>query len=90
MPLAGNDKEWKQQHTRLVNDANKAPKHLDIAFVGDAVVELWNGTTDLGTTVIPHMREPFEARFTKAGGGKLEGVALGSSTDTVRRTWRWL
>lgn len=84
------DKEWKKQHARLVNDAKKAPSNLDIVFLGDEVVELWNGTKNLGSTVIPGMREPFEQRFTKAGGGDraLAGLALGSSVDTVRSTYK--
>lgn len=69
----------------MVNDAKKAPKNLDIVFVGDAVIERWNGTKNLGTEVIPKMREPFQQRFTKSGGGHLEGLALGSSSDTVRQ-----
>lgn len=83
LPLANTDMEWKNHHTRLVEDAKKAPKNLDIVFLGDAIVERWNGTKDLGTKVLPgDMREPFEKRFTTKGGGKLEGLALGSSADT--------
>ena len=86
LPLANPDKEWKKHHARLVEDAKKAPKILDIVFLGDEVVEQWNGTKNMGTEIVPGMREPFEKRFTKAGGGDsaLAGLALGSSIDTVR------
>ncbi len=53
-------------------------------FLGDSIVERWNGTNDLGTKVLPgNMRDPFEKYFTTKGGGQLEGLALGSSIDTV-------
>jgi hypothetical protein len=84
LPLLNPDKEWKKHHAQLVDDAKKAPKNLDVVFLGDAVIELWNGTKDLGK-VIQGMREPFEERFTKVGGDTaLAGLALGSSVDTVR------
>jgi hypothetical protein len=68
-----------------VEDAKRAPKKLDIVFLGDEIVEQWNGTAALGTTILKGgMREPFEKRFTTRGGGALEGLALGSSIDTVR------
>ena len=86
VPLANPDKEWKKHHSRLVEDAKRAPNKLDIVFVGDEIIEQWNGTADLGTTILKGgMREPFEKRFTTKGGGTIEGIALGSSIDTVRQ-----
>ena len=54
--------------------------------MGDAIIERWDGTSDLGTNVLDGglMKEPFQERFTKQGGGMYEGLALGSSVDTVR------
>ena len=85
LPLQNPDKEWKKHHARLVEDAKRAPNKLDIVFLGDEIIEQWNGTADMGTTILKgDMREPFEKRFTTKGGGTLEGLALGSSIDTVR------
>jgi hypothetical protein len=68
----------------MVLDAKHAPSNLDIVFVGDAIVERWQGTTDLGVNVLPPgMKEPFQARFVKKNGAELEGLALGASSDTV-------
>lgn len=85
IPLLNPDPEWKKHHARLVEDAKRAPKNLDIVFLGDEIIEQWNGTAELGTKVLKgDMREPFQKRFTTEGGGTLEGLALGSSIDTVR------
>ena len=79
------DPVWKQQHDRMVWDAEHAPKELDIVMLGDSIIERWNGTKNMGNEVIPNMRNPFEHRFTRAGGGDWEGLALGCGGDTVRR-----
>ena len=68
----------------MVQDARRAPKDLDLVFIGDSITERWNGTRSWGTESIPGMRKAFEARFTKKGGGTFEAIALGSAGDTVR------
>jgi lysophospholipase L1-like esterase len=67
----------------MVKDARDAPSNLDIVFLGDSITERWNGTRNYGTETIDGMRHAFETRFTKKGGGVFEGLALGSSGDTV-------
>jgi hypothetical protein len=83
-PQARTEKEWKAHHEVMVKDAHQAPKDLDIVFLGDSIIERWNGTKSWGTHTIAGMRTVFEKRFTRAGGGSLEGIALGSSGDVVR------
>mmetsp|Transcript_62961 Transcript_62961/g.181111 ORF Transcript_62961/g.181111 Transcript_62961/m.181111 type:complete len:409 (-) Transcript_62961:1197-2423(-) len=82
--LANTESEWwEKHHNHLVSVANRAKKDLDIVFFGDEIVERLDGTSNLGSrTLGGGMREPFEQLFTKAGGGDLEGLALGSSSDT--------
>lgn len=88
VPLAGSQKFWKTHHNQMVKLAQNAPKNLDIVFVGDSIVERWQGTTDLGLTVLDkNMKEPFQTRFVKNNGAELEGLALGASSDTVGRTF---
>lgn len=82
VPLALPDETWKAQHKRMITAAKQAPKQLDIVFLGDAIVERWNGTKAMGTQELPGIRGAWESHFTKAGGGHFEGLALGSSNDT--------
>jgi lysophospholipase L1-like esterase len=67
----------------MVKDARQAPRDLDIVFLGDSMIERWNGTRNMGQQSIPGMRKVFAERFTIKGGGTFEGLALGSSGDTV-------
>ena len=88
-PLAGTSSVWKTYHNQLVLTANQygassSTNRLDIVFLGDAIVERWQGTSDLGLTILAKdMKEPFQSRFVKKNGADLEGVALGASSDTV-------
>lgn len=69
----------------MVAAAKAVPKKtpLDLVFLGDSIIERWNGTTAMGTERLPgDIRSAFESHFTKAGGGFFEGLALGSSNDT--------
>jgi len=85
--LAGtgtNAVHWTSYHNQLVKAAKDAPKNLDVVFVGDDIVERWQGTTELGTKILgADMERPFQSRFVKKKGGHLEGLALGASSDTV-------
>jgi len=89
VPLAGSSLVWKSYHNQLVLTANQhgtasSTNRLDIVFLGDAIVERWQGTSDLGQTILAKgMKEPFQSRFVKKNGADLEGVALGASSDTV-------
>jgi lysophospholipase L1-like esterase len=70
-------------------DAVHAPQNLDIVLLGDSIIERWNGTRHMGTHPMEGMREIFESKFTRKGGGTLEGLALGSSGDTVSMHIYW-
>lgn len=76
-------KRWRDYHNRLVWDAEHADHNLDIVMIGDSITERWNGTGEMGRDIIEGGRVPFETHFTKAGGGMLEGLTLGSGGDTV-------
>jgi hypothetical protein len=78
-------KPWKQQHDRMVAAAQSASNvELDMVMIGDSIIERWNGTRHMGSEVIPGLKQVFNQRFTKAGGGIYEGLALGCSGDMVR------
>jgi hypothetical protein len=69
----------------MVKDAQQHGKtDLDVVFIGDSIIERWNGTKGLGNVMLPDFRAVFTKKFTKAGGGSFEGLALGSGGDTVR------
>jgi len=80
---------WISHHKSMVHRAQNAPKKdektgdggLDIVFIGDDVIEQLSGSKDLGGKDAEGMEEYFEKRFTTNGGGKLEGLALGSTGD---------
>lgn len=83
-PQNVNSKEWKHHHDMMYLAAKNAPSNLDIVLLGDNMIERWNGTHTMGTQALTDEREVFEHKFTKRGGGRLEGLALGTSGDTVR------
>ena len=66
--------------------AAAAPSSLDLVMVGDSLVEQWNGTGMFGSIPYPAIQPVFSGIFTKAGGGSLEGLALGSSGDQVSQS----
>ncbi|CAB9513881.1 Platelet-activating factor acetylhydrolase IB subunit gamma [Seminavis robusta] len=78
--------EWIKYHWKMLIEVYREDHSntLDVVLVGDSLIERWNGTQALGQGEKPAMRKAFESFFTKAGGGKLEGVALGTSADTSR------
>jgi hypothetical protein len=71
-------------HQNMVHDAKHAGEDLDVVFFGDGMIEEFGGTKVLGSELAEGMEEYFERTFTKKGGGKLNGLALGSYGDTVR------
>lgn len=75
---------WNDHHQRLEKEAflSTQKKDLDLVMLGDSIIEFLNGTKSMGTVAYPEMRRLFETFFTKAGGGTIEAVALGSSGDT--------
>jgi len=63
---------------------------LDIVFLGDSIMERWNGTMNMGTQTLKdsfQYKRAFEKRFTKRGGGQLDGLVFGTEGDTV--SWVW-
>lgn len=68
----------------MVHYAKYAMEDLDIVFFGDDMIEELSGTKVLGSEIADGMEEYFAKTFTKTGGGKLNGLALGSYGDTVR------
>jgi len=77
---------WLSHHKRMVEAANTTKNKnnpLDVVLIGDSLIELWNGTMNLGARKIPAMRQVFDEFFKKAGGGAIEGLALGSSADQI-------
>jgi len=81
-PLARSETDWKKHHDAMYFDALHAPQNLDIVLFGDSIIERWNGTRHMGTVPLEGYREVFERKFKKKSGGKVEGLALGSSGDT--------
>jgi hypothetical protein len=60
---------------------------LDVVVLGDGLVEIWNGRGLEAPAAIPNGKEIqriWNETFTRAGGGALEGVALGIKGDSVR------
>lgn len=60
---------------------------LDVVFLGDDLVEVWNGlglNVPVGRPNGAEIQKLWNATFTKAGGGKLDGLALGIMGDSVR------
>ena len=87
VPMEGKDKtggknsSWFIHHDKMIRIAKAAPANLDVLFLGDSIIERWNGTRYLGRRSIPENREAFGRKFSKARGSKLEGLAFGSAED---------
>lgn len=80
----GKNSSWFIHHDKMVQIAKAAPDDLDVLFLGDSIIERWNGTRYLGRRSIPENREAFERKFSKARGAKLEGLACGSAEDVAQ------
>jgi hypothetical protein len=82
-------KDWSKVHQENI-DRIDVKTSYDVVFYGDNLVEGWNGQ-HLGMPInsIPRgqdaqIQQYFESNFTKANGGKFNGVALGITGDVVR------
>jgi lysophospholipase L1-like esterase len=89
------DPLWDAQHKRLVQDAamaaatsthnkkNKDRKQSkpEVVWIGDSIVERWNGTRTMGSNPAPEFRTEFETYFDSPA-APFKGLALGSSGDT--------
>jgi lysophospholipase L1-like esterase len=78
-----------KHHNALVQTAASAPSNLDVLFLGDSIIEQWNGTKYRGRGLRIENRQAFERTFSRAHGGNLEGLAFGSGGDlTQGLNWR--
>jgi hypothetical protein len=75
---------WETPFKRNVELAAHSTKPLDVVLLGDSITEHWLGTSLAVPS--PKRRENAEAfrdLFTKKGGGRVEGLALGIAGDRV-------
>jgi hypothetical protein len=77
--------------TRNKNLADQFSEKYDIVFLGDYITEHWAGT-DLAfaTDAWQEVNKGFLQYFTKVGGGKVDGLALGIGGDRVSPNLHWL
>lgn len=93
-PLSREEKKgWVQTHFRNTQRID-GTKEYDVVFIGDEVVEGWNGEW-LGKTGIPsadafQTKDYFTKAFTREGGGEFEGLALGVMGDVVSLLFGYL
>jgi hypothetical protein len=81
---------WNEAHERNINLSAAAAKKagpLDVVFLGDDLVEMWTGrglNVPLADPNGQEIQKIFNRTFTKAGGGALDGLAMGIRGDSVR------
>jgi hypothetical protein len=75
------------RNQRWASSAARRSQPLDFVLLGDGLVEIWNGL-GLGAPVAypsgSAIQSVWNSTFTRAGGGALEGLALGIRGDSVR------
>jgi hypothetical protein len=82
-------RSWSKGHTvnqKTVEEIVEKGTHIDIAFLGESVVEEMDGhidRRDAANAQSNKLSKLFQKNFSKANGAKLEGVALGIAGDTV-------
>jgi hypothetical protein len=79
---------WPEAHRANVDRIDPRARY-DVVFYGDEITEAWNGVWLNMPLNKPAMqgsdiKKYFQETFTTAGGGDLEGIALGTMGDTVR------
>jgi lysophospholipase L1-like esterase len=82
--MKGRADKWFVHHAELVRTAEAATSDLDVVFLGDSIIEHWNGTKFWGRRLMQEKRDEFQRKFSKAKGAKLEGIALGAAQDLVQ------
>lgn len=81
---------WNEAHERNIKSSVAAGKKadlLDVVFLGDDLVEMWTGlglNVPLADPNGQEIQKIFNRTFTKAGGGALDGLAMGIRGDSVR------
>jgi hypothetical protein len=75
---------WETPWKRNVELAAHATNPLDVVLLGDSITEHWMGTR-LGVPAPKRLEnaEAFHDLFTKKGGGRVDGLALGIAGDRV-------
>ena len=81
-------KGWLKAHkyNKLLLDSSSNPRrNVDVVLVGDQVMEEWNARW-YGTPndEYKEVKTYFDKTFTRAGGGDIDGIALGVAGDSVR------
>lgn len=80
---------WERHHRHLVQTAETLrTRNLDVMFLGDSIIEQWNGTRQLSKGTLLENRESFERKFSKSHGAQLEGLPMGAAGDTIQNL-RW-
>jgi lysophospholipase L1-like esterase len=89
IPVGRRDEQgWAHAHHLNKEEASSVyAQNVDVVFFGDSITEGWRGKK-YGNEVAraEGAKEVFESLFSKAKGGKYDGLALGIAADTVR-TW---
>ena len=84
----GEYRSWTRAHESNLEDIKRVVemgKSIDIAFVGESVVEEMDGRwMGQSGTQLQRLGDLFNKRFDTDKGGKLNGIALGVAGDTVR------
>jgi hypothetical protein len=84
----GEFRSWAKAHQAnvgLVQGALESAKSIDIAFLGESVVEEMDGRWfgDSKNEQLKKLAKSFDQNFSKEKGGQLDGLALGIAGDTV-------
>jgi hypothetical protein len=84
----GEFRSWSKAHQAnkgLVQGSIESAKPIDIAFLGESVVEEMDGRWfgDSKNEELTKLAKLFDQNFSKEKGGKLDGLALGIAGDTV-------
>jgi hypothetical protein len=84
----GEFRSWSKAHksnVALVQGAVESATSIDIAFLGESVVEEMDGRWfgDKTNTLLSELAKIFDKNFSKEKGGKLDGLAIGVAGDTV-------
>ena len=76
---------WMQAFNRNKQLAEKAPKDIDVVFLGDEFTQAWTGMKMNQPIVGGNLVSTyFNQTFQKDRGGTLNGIAMGIYGDTVR------
>mmetsp|Transcript_30487 Transcript_30487/g.34749 ORF Transcript_30487/g.34749 Transcript_30487/m.34749 type:complete len:390 (+) Transcript_30487:39-1208(+) len=75
---------WIQHHNDLVDTLHGYDDELDVLFLGDSIIEQWNGTRFLGRKLFKSNRQSFLHKFSKTMGANFNGLAFGTAQDRLQ------